>query len=97
MRHHVKFHQDRSNVCRVAEIWQFNGFQNGGRPPSWICEIRISLRVGAVKRPILRQRTKYRKYRLNRCGDIAIFVIFQMAAATMLNFQKFQILMIFPL
>jgi len=21
----------------VAEIWQFNGFQNGGRPPSWIC------------------------------------------------------------
>jgi len=25
----------------VAEIWRFNGFQNGGRPPSWICEIRI--------------------------------------------------------
>jgi len=21
----------------VAKIWQFNGFQNGGRPPSWIC------------------------------------------------------------
>jgi len=21
----------------VAEIWRFNGFQNGGRPPSWIC------------------------------------------------------------
>jgi len=21
----------------VAEIWQFNGFQNGSRPPSWIC------------------------------------------------------------
>jgi len=22
----------------VAEIWQLNGFfQNGGRPPSWIC------------------------------------------------------------
>jgi len=25
----------------VAKIWQFNGFQNGGRPPSWICEIQI--------------------------------------------------------
>jgi len=25
----------------VAEIWRFNGSQNGGRPPSWICEIRI--------------------------------------------------------
>jgi len=21
----------------VAEIWRFNGYQNGGRPPSWIC------------------------------------------------------------
>jgi len=25
----------------VADILQFNGFQNGGRPPSWIFEIRI--------------------------------------------------------
>jgi len=25
----------------VAEIWRFNGFQNGGRPPSWIVEIQI--------------------------------------------------------
>jgi len=21
----------------VANIWQFNGFQRGGSPPSWIC------------------------------------------------------------
>ena len=34
------------------------------------------LTVGAVKRPILHQRTKFRKDRPNRCGDIAIFVIF---------------------
>jgi len=40
----------------------------------------------AVKRPILHQHTKFRKDRPNRCGDIAIFVIFQMAAAAMLNF-----------
>jgi len=25
----------------VVEIWQFNGFQHGGRPPSWICWGRI--------------------------------------------------------
>ena len=50
-----------------------------------------------VKRPILHQRTKFRKDRSNRCGDIAIFVIFPMAAVAILNFQKFEILMVFPL
>jgi len=35
--------------------------------------------------------------RSNRCGDIAIFVIFNMAAATILNFQKFEILTTCPL
>ena len=43
------------------------------------------------------ERTKFRKDRSNRCGDIAIFVIFQMAAAAILNYQKFEILMVFPL
>jgi len=52
--------------------------------------------VGAVKRPILHQRTKFRKDRSNRCGYIAIFVIFNMVAAAILNFQKFEILMVFP-
>ena len=50
----------------AAKIWRFNGSQNGGRPPSWICEIRIFLTVAAVKRPILHQRTKFRKDRSNR-------------------------------
>ena len=53
--------------------------------------------VGAVKRPILHQRTKFRKDLSNRCGYIAIFVIFNMAADAILNFQKFEILMTFPL
>ena len=35
--------------------------------------------VGAVKRPILHQRTKFHEDLLNRCGYIAIFVIFNMA------------------
>ena len=52
----------------------------------------------AVKRPILHQRTKFRKDRSNRCGYIAIFVIFfNMAAAAILNFQKFKILTVAPL
>ena len=75
----------------VAETWQFNGFQNGDRPPSWICEIQIFLKVTKAKNPILHQRTKFRKDRSNRCGYIAIFVIFKMAAA-ILDFQKFKIL-----
>jgi len=55
------------------------------------------LTVGAVKRPILHQHTKFRKDRLNRCGYIAIFVIFKMAAAAIFNFQKFEILTACPL
>jgi len=43
----------------AAKIWRFNGSQNGGRLPSWICEIRIFLTVGAVKSHILHQRTKF--------------------------------------
>jgi len=81
----------------AAKIWRFNCSQNGGRPLSWICEIRIFLTVGAVKRPILQQRTKFRKDRSNRCGYIAIFVIFNMLAAAILNFQKFKILTVDPL
>jgi len=44
----------------------------------------------------LHQRTKFRKDRSNRCGDIAIFVIFKMAAAAILDFQKFEILTVDP-
>ena len=66
------------------------------RPPSSIWKFNF-LTVGAVKRPILHQRTKFRKDRSNRCGDIAIFLIFNMAAAAILNFQKFEILMTFLL
>ena len=53
--------------------------------------------VGVVKRPILHQRTKFRKDRSNRCGYIAIFVIFNMVAAAILNFQKVEIFTAFPL
>ena len=54
------------------------------------------LKVKEAKNPILHQRTKFRKDRSNRCGYIAIFVIFKMAAAAILNFQKFEILTVGP-
>ena len=54
--------------------------------------------VGAVNGHILHQRTKFYKDRSNRYGDIAIFVIFlKMAAAAILDFQKFEILTVDPL
>jgi len=55
------------------------------------------LSVVTVKRPILHQRTKFRKDLSNRCGDIAIFVILKMAAAAILDFQKFKIFTVDPL
>ena len=59
------------------------------------CEFFLT--VGVVKRPILHQSTKFRKDRSNRGGDIAIFVIFKMAAAAILDFQKLEILTVDPL
>jgi len=56
-------------------------------PPSWIFENQF-LTVGVVKRPTLHHPTKFRKDRSNRCGDIAIFVIFKMVAAAMLDFHS---------
>ena len=34
--HHAELHRNR---LTVAEIWQCNGIENDGRPPSWILEI----------------------------------------------------------
>jgi len=75
-----------------------------GRPAVHIAAVRHIgfvkfkfLMVGAVKRPILHQRTKFCKDRSNRCRDIAIFMIFKMAAIAILDFQKFKILTVGPL
>ena len=85
MRQHANFIKIGQTV---AEIWRFNGFQNSGCPPSWICKIQIFLTIGAVKRPILHQYTKFRKDRSNHCGDIAIFVIFQHGGRRHLRVSK---------
>ena len=44
----------------------------------------------------VRHRAKFRKDRSNRCRDIAIFVIFKMAAAAILVSEKFEILTVSP-
>jgi len=31
-----------------TEIWRFNDFQNGGRPPSWILKIYIFCHVAVI-------------------------------------------------
>ena len=46
------------------------------------------LTVGAVKRPILHQHTKFRKSRSNRYGDMEIFVIFQDGGRRHFGFSK---------
>jgi len=50
-----------------------------------------------VKRLILHHHTKFHKDLSNCCEDITIFVIFKMAAVTILDFQKFEILTVGPL
>ena len=50
-----------------------------------------------VKWPILHQHVKFSEDRSDRCCDIVIFVIFKMATAAILDFQKFEILTIDPL
>jgi len=48
-----------------------------------------------VKSPILHNLAKFREDRSIHCCDIAIFVIFKMAAAAILVFEKLEILTIF--
>jgi len=39
LRHRAKFRGDRSNRCGDMAIFRF--FQDGGHPPSWICDARV--------------------------------------------------------
>jgi len=55
------------------------------------------LKVRTVKRPILHNDAKFRKDRSKGKGVIAIFVIFKIAAAAILVFEKFVMLTLCPL
>jgi len=41
MHHPAKLREDRTNRFFVSEIWPIFDFQDGGRPPSWICFTRV--------------------------------------------------------
>ena len=55
------------------------------------------LTARVVKRHILHHCNTFPKDRSNRSEDIAIFVIFKMAAAAIVDFQKFETLTVGPL
>ena len=44
LHHHAKFRQNRSN--RGSDITVFRFFQDGGRPPSWICNACVGTTHG---------------------------------------------------
>ena len=93
MRHHAKI--SSKSVKRLQRYGDLTVFKMAA--VRHLGFVKFEIFNGAVKRPILHQRAKFRKHRSNRYGDIAIFVIFKIAAAAILNFQKFKILTVDPL
>jgi len=80
-----------------AEMWQFNGFQNGERPPSWICEIQIFWRSERLRGPFCISVQNFVKIS-QTIAELSRFLwFFKMAAAAILDFQKFKILTVDPL
>ena len=80
MPHHANFHRNRSYGCRDTRS-DFTVFKMAA-----VCHLRF------VKFKFLNghQRTKFRKDRSNRCGYIAIFVIFKDGGRCHLGFSKIQ-------
>jgi len=81
----------------VAEIWRFNGFQNGGRPPSWILEIQIFQRSGRLRDPFCIILPNFAKIRQSIAVISRFLLFFTMAAAAILFFEKLEILTVCPL
>ena len=81
----------------VAEIWRFNRFQTGGRPPSWICEIRMFSRSERLRDPFCISIPNFVKSGQTVTEISRFSWFFKMTAAAILDFQKFEILTIDPL
>ena len=65
---------------RYRDFWILKRWQS---PPSWIFKF---LTVGHVKTVELRHHAKFRRNRLKRGQNMAIFRFFKMAAAAILDF-----------
>jgi len=66
----------------VEEIWRFNGFKNGGRPPSWILGNQIFQRSGWLRDPFCIIVPHFAKIG----QSVAIFVILQNGCRRNLGF-----------
>ena len=75
-------------IPQKPQFWGVNGRFQAKRAKYW--KFHVIETTASIS-------TKFCEDRSNRYGDIAIFVIFKMAAAAILNFQKFKILTIGPL
>ena len=85
MCHCAKFHQNRSYGCGDMAILQFSKWRPSAILDFWNSDF---LTVGVVNGAVLHQPTKFRKDRSNRCGDVAIFVIFQDGGRRHLGFSR---------
>ena len=90
---HTKFREIRTFA---AEIWRFNDFQNGGRPPLWIFEVGHFHHLTFV---CVRLCIRTPKFRLNRTiwsRVIAKKMILSMASVRHLEVDSFWIFVTFP-
>jgi len=72
-----------------TEIWRYNDFQNGGRPPSWILKMCSFLSCGLCRHAVLLPQTKFRWNPTIGRWVMAKKAIFKMAVATILNSKNF--------
>ena len=82
---HVKFWQNRSIGYEGTKILQFFKVADAAILNFQICEISLAERVWKAQ---THQRAKCRQNRSSCCGYIAIFRIFKMAVAAILDFLK---------
>jgi len=81
----------------VADTWRFNGFHIGGRPPSWILKFQIFYRSARLRDRFCIIVPSLAKI-VQAVEEISRFLwFFKMAAAAILIFEKFEILMVCPL
>jgi len=76
-----------------TEIWRYNDFQNGGRPPSWILKsCSLFLSCGLCRHAVLLPQTKFRRNRTIGWWVMAKKSDFEDNDRHHLEFQKFQFL-----
>ena len=86
VRHHAKFHKDRSN--RSGDMAGFSIFKMAAAAILFFFGNFKFVTVATLKRFELRLRAKFCRNRSNPCSDIAIYRFFMMAAVRHHEFSK---------